>query len=128
MPRTVLIPGTHIFSYRLIAHWERSLLIDNAYYGTTHKLSTNPVLIQVVDRIDNTVMSNQRFRAKPVVRWYTYQYRADGLVKVYLQKHIWMKIAMPNTNSTFDAYLPDDIDYNDTLMFEAEDMKEPRLV
>lgn len=128
MPRSVLIPGTHVFSYRPIVHWERKLLIDNAYYGTTHTLLTNPVLIRVVDRIDDTVIPNQRFKAKSVKEWYTYQYRLGGLVKVYPQKYIWMKILLPNTNSAIDAYLPDDIDYNDTLMFEAENMKEPRLV
>ncbi len=128
MPRPPLIPGTHVFSYRPIVHWERKLLIDNAYYGTTHKLLTNPVLIRVVDRIDNTVVPNQRFKAKSVKEWYAYQYRAEGLIQVYPQKYVWVKIVMPNTKSVIDTCLPDDIDYNDTLMFEAEDMKEPRLV
>lgn len=123
-----LIYGTHVFSHRPIIHWERNLLIDNAYYGTAHRLLTNPILIRVVDRIDNTIVPNQVFKAKPVKRWYMYQYRSEGLVEVYPQKYAWMKIVMPNANPSIDADLPDDIDYNDTLMFEAEDMKEPQLV
>ena len=113
--------GIYVFSYRPIERWERKLLIDNAYYGTTHALATvNPQIVNVDRRIQNTIYTSKPFRGMAVKEWYTYEYCKEELNRIYVRESSWINIEAPN-QLTFTNYLPNIIASGDTLLFEPQE-------
>ena len=117
----MLRKGVYIFTYRPIVRWERSLLIDNAYYGANHTLSdmNKHDIIHIRRRIENKLHVNKEFNPIAVKDWHVYEYQKD-LIEVFPRKLKWMDFLIPN-QPTFSSYLPDIIHKGDVMMFETQE-------
>jgi hypothetical protein len=121
----MLRKGVYIFTYRPIVRWERSLLIDNAYYGANYTLSdeNKHEIVHVHRRIENKLYANKEFNPTPVKDWYVYEYQND-LNEVFPRTYRWMDFHIPN-KAVFSSYLPDIINRGDVVMFETQEI--PKL-
>jgi hypothetical protein len=121
----MLRKGVYIFTYRPIVRWERSLLVDNAYYGANYTLSdeNKHALIHIQRRIENTLYANKEFNPKAVKDWYVYEYQHE-INEVFPRTHTWVNFIIPN-QPTFSSYLPDIISQGDVVMFETQEI--PKL-
>jgi hypothetical protein len=116
--------GFYIFSYRVIEHWERSLLIENAYYNTNHTLLTKPNLIKVVQRRYNSMIADKEFKPICVKDWYVYECNKN-VYQIYPREYKWLDIEIPNKIS-HATYIPDIVNTGDTLVFDAEQEPEAK--
>ena len=110
--------GFYIFSYRSIEHWERRLLIENAYYNTNHTLLTKLTLIKVAQRRYNSMIANKEFKPTYVKDWYVYECNSS-VYQIYPREYKWLDIEIPNKIS-HATYIPDIVNIGDTLVFEEE--------
>jgi hypothetical protein len=115
--------GFYIFSYRPLERWERPLLIQNSYYNTSHKLSTNMVVVQVAERVYNSLVANKEFKPTYVNDWFVYECNKN-VYQIYPRDFTWIDIRIPN-KITHTTYIPDIVNVGDTLVFEPA---MPRLV
>jgi len=108
--------GFYVFSYRPLEHWERKLLLENAYHNTNHSLLTKTTLVQVAKRDYNSISANKAFNPIYVKDWYTYECNKE-IYQIYPRIFKWIDIQIP-TKITYTTYIPDIVSIGDTLVFE----------
>jgi hypothetical protein len=81
------------------------------------------VIVQVVERAYNSLVTNKEFKPAYVNDWFVYECNKD-IYQIYPRDFRWIDIRIPN-KITHTTYIPDIVNVGDTLVFEPA---EPRLV